>query len=47
MEDLKTLLERLKNEGFKIMTLGGFLGNFFAKKRRSSKAKSEKSESKE
>ena len=39
LEDLQTLREKFKNEGFKLMQLGGFIGNFFAKKRKGGKSK--------
>lgn len=39
LEDLQHLRERFKNEGFKLLNLGAFLGGFFAKKRKGGKSK--------
>jgi hypothetical protein len=40
MEDFQQLRERFKNEGFrKVVSLVGFLGSFFVKKRKNTKSK--------
>jgi hypothetical protein len=38
IEDLQLLRSHIKNEGFKIVTLGGFLTRFFNRKKRTKKS---------
>ena len=39
IEDFRILRERLKSEGFKLVTLGGFFGKFFGKKKKTGATK--------